>query len=103
MLSSPMESSFLLNSASKLATKLSSFVDPNFLCKFDFNDDFLLPSLEEEELRLLELLEPVDVDFKPMRALPDNFLMDPLEHSTSSENDTLEFLDDFLDDEDEDD
>ena len=50
---SPMESSFLLSSSSRLATKLlleSSLLDPSFLFRFDFNDDFLL----EEELRRLE-------------------------------------------------
>jgi len=52
--SSPIESSLRLNSSSRLATKLLSSLDPNFLCKLDLKDDFLLPSLDDEELRLLE-------------------------------------------------
>ena len=39
----------------------------------------------------------------PIRLLDDSLLIEPLEHSTSSENDTLEFLDCLLDEFDDDD
>lgn len=39
----------------------------------------------------------------PLSVLQDSLRMDPLEHSTSSEKETLEFLEDFLDVEDDDD
>ena len=39
----------------------------------------------------------------PIRLLDDSLLTEPLEHSTSSENDTLEFLDCLLDEFDDDD
>ena len=61
--SSPIDSSLRWSSSSKLDIKLSFEEDPNFLSILVFNDDFLLPSLEEE-LRL-ELVEQVSV-FKPV-------------------------------------
>ena len=61
--SSPIDSSLRWSSSSKLDIKLSFGEDPNFLSILVFNDDFLLPSLEEE-LRL-ELVEQVSV-FKPV-------------------------------------
>ena len=63
--SSPMDSSFCRSSSSKFEIKLSLDVDPNFLSILAFNDDFLLPSLEEE-LRLEWLVELVSV-FKPVQ------------------------------------
>jgi hypothetical protein len=65
-------------------------VDPNFLFKFDFNEDFLFSSAEETDC--LELL----ASFSPIRLLVESLRMDPLEHSTSSEKETREFLDDRL-------
>ena len=53
-LSSPMLSSFLLRSSSRLATKLLSETDPNLRWRLDFRDDLLLPSLDEELFLLLE-------------------------------------------------
>ena len=52
--SSPMLSSFLLRSSSRLATKLLSETDPNLRWRLDFRDDLLLPSLDEELFLLLE-------------------------------------------------
>ena len=52
--SSPMLSSFLLRSSSRLATKLLSDTDPNLRWRLDFRDDLLLPSLDEELFLLLE-------------------------------------------------
>ena len=51
--SSPMVSSFLRRSSSRLATKLSSETDPNLRWRLDFRDDLLLPSLDEELFLLL--------------------------------------------------
>ena len=68
----------------------SSAVDPNFLFKFDFNEDFLFSSAEQTDC--LELV----ASFSPIRLLVESLRMDPLEHSTSSEKETREFLDDRL-------
>ena len=62
--SDSMASSLRLSSGSRFATKLSPSLelDPNFLCKLDFKDDFLLPSLDElddEELFLLDEFDPL--------------------------------------------
>ena len=53
-LSSPMLSSFLLRSSSRLATKLLSETEPSLRWRLDFRDDLLLPSLDEELFLLLE-------------------------------------------------
>ena len=68
----------------------SSVVEPNFLFKFDFNEDFLFSSVEERDCFGLV------ASFSPIRLLVESLRMDPLEHSTSSEKETLEFLDDRL-------
>merc|ERR1739848_532912 len=84
-------SSFCLRSSSRLEMDPSSAVDPNFLFKFDFNEDFLLSSAEEKDC--LELLL---ASFSPIRLLVESLRMEPLEHSTSSEKETREFLEDRL-------
>ena len=68
----------------------SSAVEPNFLFKFDFNEDFLFSSAEETDC--FELL----ASFSPIRLFVESLRMEPLEHSTSSEKETREFLDDRL-------
>jgi len=70
--------------------KPSSVIDPNFRFKFDFNEDFLFSSVEEKDC--LELL----LSFSPIRLLVESLRMEPLEHSTSSEKETREFLEDLL-------
>ena len=87
---SPGPSSFCFRSSSRLEMNPSSAVDPNFLFKFDFNEDFLFSSAEETDC--FELL----ASFSPIRLLVESLRMDPLEHSTSSEKETREFLDDRL-------
>ena len=83
-------SSFCLRSSSRLEMNPSSAVEPNFLFKFDFNEDFLFSSAEETDC--FELV----ASFSPIRLLVESLRMDPLEHSTSSEKETREFLDDRL-------
>ena len=83
-------SSFCLRSSSRFEMNPSSAVDPNFLFKFDFNEDFLFSSADETDC--FELL----ASFSPIRLLVESLRMDPLEHSTSSEKETREFLDDRL-------
>merc|ERR1712038_1262850 len=83
------ESSFSRRSSSRLEMNPSSVIDPNFLFKFDFKEAFLF-SLFEEML----CFKPVS--FSPIRLLVESLRMDPLEHSTSSEKETREFLDDRL-------
>ena len=83
-------SSFCLRSSSRLEMNPSSVVDPNFLFKFDFKEIFLFSSADEKDC--FELL----ASFSPIRLLVESLRMEPLEHSTSSEKETLEFLDDRL-------
>merc|ERR1711910_213629 len=83
------ESSFSRRSSSRLEMNPSSVIDPNFLFKFDFKEAFLF-SLFEEML----CFKPVS--FSPIRLLVESLRMDPLEHSTSSEKETREFLDVLL-------
>ena len=83
------ESSFSRRSSSRLEMNPSSVIDPNFLFKFDFKEVFLF-SLFEEML----CFKPVS--FSPIRLLVESLRMDPLEHSTSSEKETREFLDVLL-------
>merc|ERR1739848_89100 len=85
-------SSFCLRSSSRLEMNPSSAVDPNFLFKFDFNEDFLFSSAADET----DCFELLLASFNPMRLLVESLRMEPLEHSTSSEKETLEFLDDRL-------
>ena len=88
--SSTGPSSFCLRSSSRLEMNPSSVVDPNFLFKFDFKEVFLFSSADEKDC--FELL----ASFSPIRLLVESLRMEPLEHSTSSEKETLEFLDDRL-------
>ena len=80
-------SSFSFRSSSRLEMNPSSVVDPSFRLRFDFKEDFLL-SLFEDRL-VLEL-----ASFRPIRLLVESLRMEPLEHSTSSEKDTRELLED---------
>jgi len=110
-----MLSSFLRRSSSRHATKLSSETDPNFRWRLrDFRDDLLLPSLDEElflddddddDDELFLLIGTWAPILKLIRLLVESRLMEPLEHSTSSEKDTLELVLDWRleDDTDEDD
>lgn len=66
----------------------SSVMEPNFLFKFDFNEDFLFSLFEE--LLCFKLVS------KPMRLFVESLRMEPFEHKTSSEKETREFLDDLL-------
>jgi len=60
----------------------------------EIKEDRLLPSLDEELF--------LDEAPKPIKLFDESLLIEPLEHATSSEKDTLEFLDCLLE-EDEDD
>jgi len=111
--STPLDSSLstLVSPLSTLVSPLSTLanlelnsassdgeLDPIFRCTVSTKDDFLLPPSLEEEL-FLELFR----DPSLLRVAEDNRLMDPLEHSTSSEKETLEFLDDLREAEDDED
>ena len=89
--SSTGASSFCLRSSSRLEMNPSSADDPNFLFKFDLNDDFLFSSEDEKDC-----FEQLLASFSPIRLFVESLRMEPLEHSTSSEKETREFLDDRL-------
>ena len=82
---SPSPSSLLRSSSSSWLAKVSPATllwEPSFLATpatRELNDDFLLPSEEEEEEPFLEGVEEAE-----------RRRMEPLEHSTSSEKETRE-------------